>query len=201
MTVQRQPQFKKRVDGNEFRLDNVRLSFPSLWEPKGYNNEPGAQLKFHATVLIPKTCAEVIQAINDQVVKCAEANFGSKAQQALARMKAQPNYHILKDGDLKAERDGYAGMVYLHASNSRAPKIFSENKTELPTDDGTIQAGDYVNIIVKLFVSKKFGIVCASFTGLQKAFTGDRFTTSAANADDFDDVSVADGTNDPNPYF
>lgn len=201
MTVQKQPQFKNRLDGVEFRIDNVRLSFPSLWEPRSYNNEPGAQAKYHATVLIPKTCTEVIQAIQEQVLKCAEANFGTKgAQQALAKMRAQPNYHILKDGDLKADRDGYAGMVYLHASNSRPPKIFAEDKTELPTDNGTIQAGDYVNIIVRLFVSKKFGIVCASFTGLQKSFTGDRFTASAANADDFDDVSAPTGT-DPNQFF
>lgn len=186
------PKIVVKIPGSEFRIDGVRLSYPSLWEPVAYQANPGSQPKYNATVLIPKSSTDVINAIAEQVKIAADQNFGAKANSVLARMKQQPNYHIIKDGDLKADKDGYAGNVYLHASNTRAPLVLNIDRSPLTKDDGTLCAGDYVNIIVRLYASKNYGIICASFTGIQKRATGDRFTAGAANVDDFDDCSSED---------
>ena len=195
------PKLKVLLPGKKIRIDGVRLSYPSLWTPKEFQGQPGSKAKYHATVLIPKTAKDVLEGISKEVEKAVREEFPGKVEKVLATMRNQPNYRILKDGDLKPDTDGYPGCFYLHASNTRPPLVVDERRDPLP-DDGTLAAGDYVNIIVTFFSSKQYNIISTSLTSVQKAANGDRFTTSAANADDFDDVSTddANGT-DGNEFF
>lgn len=193
-------QIKVKVlqEGKKIRIDGGRLSFPSLFTPVSYKNEATAPAKYNATVLLPKECEEAIATIEAQVKKAIETMFDTPAAQkkALANMRNQPNYRILKDGDEKEDRDGYPEHWYIHASNVRAPMVMNQKRVRIMEDDGSIQAGDYVSIIIDFYKSKNYGIVCASLSAVQKMKTGDRFSSSAANASDFDDVAVEDDDNE-----
>ncbi len=166
----------------KIKLNNVRLSFPSLFQRSSFQGETG---KFEGTFLLDKTTqADLISSINGSIKECVKVN-GKGA-------KIPPDKICFKDGD-DFDYDGYAGHMSFKASNNKPPKILDRDLSALSEDDNRLYAGCYVNAMVELwFQNNNYGKrVNANLLGVQffkdgKPF-GDGITISADDFDAFGD--------------
>lgn len=161
------------------KLNNVRLSFPSLWHKAVFE---GAETKFEATFLLDKEQhAEIIEALKKDI--------NARIKNDLKGSKLPSDRICLKDGD-EYEYDGYAGCMSLKASNGKRPMIIDRDKTPLTEDDNRIYAGCYVNAIVEFWAQNNgYGKrINANLLGVQFLKDGDPFGDggNTASADDFD---------------
>ena len=164
----------------KIKLQNVRLSFPSLFRKASFNGE---ETKFEATFLIDKEAQA-------DLVKEIKAAIAEKVKVDLKGAKLPADKICLKDGD-EVEYDGYAGHVSLKASNDKRVPVFNRDKSPLAEDDNVIYAGCYVNAIVELWaMNNQWGKrINAKLLGVQFVRDGAPFgDSSSASADDFDFV-------------
>jgi len=179
----------------KIKLQNVRLSFPDLFEPGEYEG----QRKFGATFLIEPGSANdkvIREAIND----VAKEAFKDKGAAIVKAAMAGGNQKICYwDGSLKSY-DGYEGTMALTAKRNEdkgRPLVIDKDKTPLVAADGKPYAGCYVNVSVDLWAQdNKYGkSVRCTLLGVQFHADGDAFSAgSVGDVDDFDDLS--DGTDD-----
>lgn len=172
------------------KLNNVRLSFPSLFRKATFNGE---ETKFEATFLINKeTQADLIEKI--KVV------IADKIKNDLKGAKLAADKICLKDGD-EVEYDGYAGHVSIKASNDKRVAVFNRDKSPLAEDDNVIYAGCYVNAIIEIWaMNNQWGKrINAKLLGVQFAKDGENFgDSSSASADDFD--FIGDDSDEDFPF-
>lgn len=164
----------------KIKLNNVRLSFPSVFRKAVFNGE---ETKFEATFLINKeTQADIIAQV--------ESAIAEKLKTDLKGAKLPADKICLKDGDM-IEYDGYAGHMSLKASNSKRPMVIDRDKSPLAEDDNKLYAGCYVNAVIELWAqNNNYGKrINANLMGVQFARDGEPFGDGASvNADDFDFV-------------
>ena len=101
----------------------------------------------------------------------------------------------LHSGDLKANYDGFEGMLYISARNSLRPLVIDVNKSPLTGEDGKPYAGCYVNASLELWAQdNNYGKrINATLMGVQFYKDGESFTGGGvASEDDFDDISLDD---------
>tara|TARA_S200002703_G_scaffold127907_1_gene114587 strand:+ start:659 stop:1198 length:540 start_codon:yes stop_codon:yes gene_type:complete len=171
----------------KIKLNNVRLSFPSLFRKAEFQGNAG---KYEATFLLnKKTHADTIAEIEKQIEQGVKDNFKGK--------KIPADKLCMKDGD-EFDYDGYAGHMSFKASNNKRPLVIDKDKTPVTEDDERVYAGCYVNAVVELwYQDNQFGRrVNANLLGVQfykdgEAF-GDGVTASEDDFDAFDD----DGSDD-----
>ena len=173
------------------KLNNVRLSFPQLFEAKTVNGE--GKPAFSAAFLISPKDPQ-IKVITDAIDAVAKEKWGAKADAMLKTIRAADKT-CLHSGDLKANYDGFEGMMYISARNAIKPLVIDVNKTPLTAQDGKPYAGCYVNAVVELWGQKnQFGErVNANLLAVQFAKDGEPFGDGVtASVDDFDDIEPAD---------
>ena len=176
-------------------LEEVRLAFPVLNEPERFQGE--GKPRFSATLLIEPGSA------NDKRVRkalraAAAEKWGENKADAAVKAIMASGKTAYKDGDTKAEYDGFAGMWFLaaHSQASTPPTLLDGHKQRLPRDTNVIYAGCYVNASVELWAldkSKGFGnqLNC-QLRGVQFCKDGDSFGAgSAASDDEFEAVEGA----------
>ena len=171
------------------KLQNVRLAFPKLFKAEQVNGEGDPQ--FSATFILPKSHPSV-KDIENAILQVAKEKWADKADAILKKVKAELKT-CLKDGDLKADLEGFAGNYFLSASNKTRPYVINRDKTQLNPDDGVIYAGCYVYAVIDIWaMDNRFGKrICASLSGVQFYKDGDAFTGGGIASDaDFDDLSV-----------
>lgn len=178
----------------DLKLNNVRLSFPTLFEPKEFKAGDGKP-RYSITVLIPKG-SEQDKAIQAAIIAAAKESYGDKAAKQLAAMKGQSNKFCYLDGDL-SDRDGYEGMMELRCHRRAAdgaPKVFDRDRSLLSANAGRPYGGCYVNALVSVYAQKGENPgIRGSFSGVQFVKDGDAFATGkVASADDFEDVAEDD---------
>lgn len=172
----------------KIKLQNVRLSFPDLFEAKTVAGE--GKPAFSATFLIDPADKQVA-AINAAIDAAATAKWGAKAAAILKQIRATDKA-CLHNGDAKASYDGFAGNLFISARNPVRPTVIDADKTPLVESSGKPYAGCYVNAVVEIWAQdNSYGKrVNATLMGVQFYRDGDSFTGGgAASADDFDDVS------------
>lgn len=175
----------------KLKLNNVRLSFPELFEAKTVNGE--GKPAFSATFLIDPKDPQV-ELVNKAIEEVAKDKWGAKAEQVLKQIKAQDKT-CLHSGDLKSNYDGFEGKLYISARNALRPLVIDTNKAPLAAGDGKPYAGCYVNAQLELWTQdNQFGKrINATLMGVQFYRDGESFTGGgAASVDDFDDVSIED---------
>jgi len=173
----------------KLKLSNVRLAFPSLFEAKSFNGEGKAT--FGASLLIDPADAQV-KVINAAIDAVAKDKWGAKADTVLKQLRASDKV-CLHNGDMKSAYDGFAGNLYLSASNPVRPTVLGVDKAPLVAADGKPYAGCYVNVVLEVWAQDNgFGKrVNATLTGVQFFRDGDSFTGGgAADEADFDDISA-----------
>ena len=173
----------------KLKLQNVRLSFPSLFRKAVFNGE---ETKYEATLLINKeTHADLIKQIGDAIKE--------KIKVDLKGAKLPADKICMKDGD-NIEYDGYAGHWSIKASNNKRPLVIDNDKTPLAEDDDKLYAGAYVNAVIELWAqNNSWGKrINANLLGVQFFKDGEPFgDTVSASVDDFDAFGDDDEGEDP----
>lgn len=169
------------------KLENVRLSFPDLFEAKPY--KPGDKPMHSATFLIPKGSA-LDKKIEKAILDTVKVKFGEKnAEKLIESIRNNPNKFCYQDGDTKPY-DGYEGHMALRAKVEKRPVVIDRDKTPLTAADGKPYAGCYVNAFVEFFGYTNSGKgVSAGLGGVQFYADGDSFGGGTrVSEDDFDDL-------------
>lgn len=175
-------------------LKDVRLSFPSLFAAKAVQGQAGSE-KFSAAFLFPRTHPQMAE-LQATLLAVAQAKWGAKADEVLKSLKAGDRMCI-HDGDAKGDRDGYAGNLFLNASNTIRPLTLGggpDGRAPVTAADGKLYAGCYVNAIVQLWAQdNQFGKrINASLLGVQFLRDGERLAGGGvAAADDFEAIPQA----------
>ena len=163
---------------SKIKLQNVRLSFPSLFRKAVFSGE---ETKFEGTFLLSKDgqadkIAEIEDAINDLI------------KDKLKGTKLKADKICFKDGD-DIDYDGYAGHMSLKASSNKRPMVLDRDRTPLSEDDNRPYSGCYVNAIIELWAQdNNYGKrINANLLGVQFFKDGAPFGDGvSAKADDFD---------------
>ncbi len=160
----------------KIKLENVRLSFPSIFKRSEFN---GVEGKFEATFLMNKeNQAKLISKVEAKIAEIQKEN----------KIKVSPDKICLKDGDY-VDYDGYDGCMSIKAGSNRRPTIIDRDKAPLVEEDGKPYAGCYVNAVVELWAQdNNYGKrVNCNLLGIQFVKDGDSFGTGANDCtDDFD---------------
>jgi len=177
----------------KIKLSNVRLSFPQLFEAKTVNGE--GKPAFSASFLInPKD--PQIKVINDAIDAVAKDKWGAKADANLKVMRTADKT-CLHSGDMKANYEGFEGMLFVSARNPMRPLVLDADKTPLVAESGKPYAGCYVNASIEFWAQdNQWGkrINC-TLRGIQFARDGDAFSAGRpADADEFDVVEGAEAS-------
>lgn len=176
----------------KIKLNNVRLAFPELFEPTQVSGQ-GA-FKYRGNFLIPKSRTDLIEEIKAGIKHVIGEKWGNKdIDKIYNSICNNPNRFCLRDGDSK-EYDGYAGNLYLSASNKSRPLVIDRNTSPLTAQDGRPYSGCYVNATVEFYGYDNNGKgVSASLRGVQFFRDGDAFTGGGvASVEEFDDLSMAE---------
>ena len=172
----------------KIKLQNVRLAFPALFEPKAVN--AGDKPAYSAAFIFPKDHPQIAQ-IKQAIVDAATEKWGAKAAAMLKTLQAGDKT-CLHDGDSKAQYQGFEGNYFISARNPVRPTCLDSDKTPLQASDGRLYAGCYVNAILEIWPQDNaYGKrVNATLMGVQFDRDGDAFSGGGvASDDDFDDVS------------
>lgn len=160
----------------KIKLQNVRLSFPSLFRKAVFQGET---TKYEATFLISKDDA-VVEEIKGHIADLVKEKFKGK--------KLPADKMCLKHGE-DTGRPEYEGFYTIKASNSKRPLVLDKDKSPLTEDDEKIYSGCYVNAIIELWAQdNQFGKrINANLLGVQFFKGGEPFSGGeSASADDFD---------------
>lgn len=165
-------------DPAKITLNDVRLSFPQLWTPKameGSESEP----KFSATFILDNTKhAATLDLIDATMDKLALDHWKKKV----------PFKRCLKDGNEKADKDGYGdGVSFINASRKTRPAVVDRDPAIPVTEaDGKVFAGCYVNAVIRLWVQdNRFGKrVNAELLCVQYYREGEAFGAGKVNAEE-----------------
>lgn len=184
----------------QIRIENVRLAFPELWQPRQIN---GGTARYSACFIIDPKSPNV-KVINDAMVAAAKEKFGDKAAAVLAKLKAEKRVplrteeRVDKDGQVYA---GFEGMYSLNASNKVKPLVIDANKSPLSEQDGRPYGGCYVNAVVDIWAQNnpdpKIGrrINC-TLLGVQFVRDGDAFGSARVASPDAFDLLAGDNLSD-----
>ena len=172
------------------RIENVRFNFTStLFTPKA-GKEVGSKEKFSVVSIIPKDHPQ-LAAIKEAMAEAATAKWGAKAPEVLKALAAGDRL-CLHDGDAKADHAGYAGNLFINASNELRPVVVGPARETLVASDGKPYSGSYGNVIVDFWAQdNQFGKrVNASLMGAQFIKDGERLSGGGvAAADDFEAIT------------
>lgn len=171
-------------------LKNVRLSFPSLFKASSFGAE---EPKFSATFLLDKG-GDNEKLLSDAINKVAQDAFGNNWQNILKKQYSEKSRILMKDGDNKLDKDGnqavgYAGKLFVKASNKVQPLVIGRQKQPLNENSGTPYAGCMVNAQIDVWAQdNKFGkFVNLKLLGVQFWGDNDAFgAASVASADAFE---------------
>jgi hypothetical protein len=175
----------------KIKLNAVRLSFPQLFEAKTVNGE--GKPAFSASFLIDPKDPQVA-VINNAINAVAAEKWGAKAEAMIKTIRAADKT-CLHSGDLKANYDGFEGMLYVSARNAIKPLVVDTNRSPLTEQDGKPYAGCYVNVSLELWPQdNNYGKrINATLMGVQFYKDGESFVGGGvASEDDFDDLSIDD---------
>jgi len=135
----------------------ARLALPSIWQPF----EEGG--KYNACLIIED------QDVVERCEKAAKELINEKWRGAIKSKKALKNYY-LHDGEEKEQYEGFAGNMYISASNKSKPTIVDrDGRTPLTEKDGRPYSGCWVFAYIQLWAqSNQWGKgVNATLRGLQ----------------------------------
>lgn len=172
----------------KLKLNNVRLSFPSLFKRAVFDGKDG---KFEATLLIDKKSqSSLVDKVETAMQAFLIEKFGSAAKIPKSLKRT-----CFSDGDTK-DYEGYEGQMAFKGTSNGRPTVINRDKTPVAEGDNVMYAGCYVNAIVDFWYSDhaKGGKQClANLLGVQFVREGESFSAAAGDCtDDFDEVEVDD---------
>jgi hypothetical protein len=129
---------------------NTRLSYFHGWEPVSIN---GGKERYSVSVLIPKSDAETIKAIEmavDAAIEEGIAKFGGK----------KPNKAAIKlplrDGDIERDDEAYKGHFFVNANSTTAPQIVDKAVKPI-LDRDEVYSGCYGRVSLNFYAFNSNG--------------------------------------------
>lgn len=165
-------------------IEDVRLSFPSLFEKTAFDDKETP--KYKAMLIMAKDHKQYKQMMSE-IKKCMMEKWGEKPQ----GLKL-----CVRDGKEKEDMDGFGpDVVFFNASNMKRPGVYDRDQTPLTAEDDKPYAGCYVNVRVSFWAQdNKYGkrINC-ELNGVQFSADGESFGGGGAPAaaDDFPELDTA----------
>ena len=184
-------QFSRSI---KVRLDNVRLSYPSLFIPTEYRNKWAYRANF---ILDKTTHKDLIKQIQDNEITLLTESDHDIVQKPI-------QYMALRDGDIEREgKDGYENSMYIAAKKStetckKMPAYCTRSRATVTTDDGLFYAGCYVNAIIEICFGMTDCVLFTKLKAIQFFKDGDTFGGTAIKLDkdgkigEFDDFEEDD---------
>ena len=120
-------------------LTRVRLSFPTLIEPKGAINDPNAKVKYSADLLMEPSHKDFVKFMQE-VHRTAGDKWGGDAENVLNMINIDRKLRCYGKGEERIDKKtfkpyvGYEGNVYISASRELAPQMIGGDGN---TIDGT----------------------------------------------------------------
>jgi hypothetical protein len=175
-----------------------RASFPHVFKPhSGFENQAP---KYSLVMLIDKKLAdsEEMKNLKRAVLNAALEKWGPKE-------KWPKNLRFpFKDGDEKADLQGYEGTTYISASSKQKPQVINRDKELLTEEDGSFYAGCLAKATLLAYAYDAMGNKGVSFSlqNVLKVGDAEAFSGRKAAQDDFsdEDFKVSDGSNDESNY-
>lgn len=162
-------------------LKDVRLAFPTIWEPKAF--EDGSKPRFSAVFLVEPGSAND-KLIETTISAVAKETFGAKFEKQLEVFRNNSQKFCYLDGDLK-DYDGFAGMKYISCHSQTRPKLIDRQKNPTAESDGILYGGCYVNAVIDIWGQKgRYPGIRASFSTIQFYRDGEHFTGSSNEGDE-----------------
>lgn len=129
---------------NFIKLNDVRLSFPSLFTPKVWKDS-ASKPKYEASFILDKKIHKIeIDLINAKINELLELN-------KLNINKIKTDHMCLKDGDL-FEREEYQNKYVIKTKSlKRVPLVDKDAVTPIAEGDNILYAGCYVSAYINLF--------------------------------------------------
>jgi hypothetical protein len=126
------------------RLQNVRLSFPALFQERKFSPSD-AKGSYSATfILDKKSNAKEIAEIKRAIDGLVKETFKGKHPGA--------NRVCLRDGAEKEGTDGYGpDVMFISARTDKRPQVVARDLTPLTEDDGKPYAGCYVYATIEVW--------------------------------------------------
>lgn len=182
------------LGNNEIRLENVRLAFPKLWTPEPFPGGTDPTPYFSASFILPKDhpqCAALDKLMKDIAI----AKWGPQKGPLILKSAKAIGKVFYRDGDSKAEYEGFEGNMFVAARSKTRPNTFDGMRNTVTEADGTIFGGCYVNAIISAYAyTKGNNGLGAGLKGVQFKRKGDAFGGGGAPADseDFDELGAPD---------
>ena len=187
------------LGNNEIRLNNVRLAFPKLGTPEPFEGGKDPTPYFSATFIVPKDHPQTAE-IEALMRTLAIAKWGPQKGPLVLKSAKAIGKVFFRDGDSKAEYEGFEGSNFVSARSKTRPNTFDGMRNTVTEADGVIYAGCYVNAIISCYAyTKGNNGLGAGLKGVQFKRDGDAFSGGGkpAEADDFDELGAPDGEDDP----
>lgn len=179
----------KKVDkfaARKVRTPEFRVSFPQVFKPKAFESQ---EPKYSIVMLFAKTAD--LKAMKQAVLAAAIEKFGPKE-------KWPKNLRMpFKDGNDKADMDGYKDMIVVNASAKadKRPGVVNQQLEDMTEADGQFYAGCYARATLMAYGYDTAGNRGVSFglQDIQKLRDGVPFSGRKKAQDEFEAVDdVAD---------
>jgi hypothetical protein len=193
----------------KIRLENVRLAFAAIFEPKAVNGE--GEPRYSACLIMEPRYSPRMQkedgtwAMIDwktALGQVATDKWAAKSAAILEQLTKtdkicfKPHPKTNQTGDVY---DGFENKWHLNCSNKTRPMVIDRDKSPLVQADGKPYSGCYVHATVDLWAQdNSFGKrINASLRGVQFAADGDAFAGGGtASEDEFEDLGAPTETAD-----
>lgn len=171
-----------------------------LWKKQRIGNDPNSKPKYSVSFIFDKN-GEAHQLVRSTLQEVAERKWPGKGQQMLRMLSAAKNI-CLRDGNAKANQQGFEGRVFISASADNQPGVFHRIKDPatgkakiLRLEDGIITSGCWVLADVQIWAmdnqwGKKLN---ATLRGAQYYGEGEHWAAGAPPAD-ADEYEALDDT-------
>lgn len=184
----------------KLKLQNVRLAFPALFKPQGFNDGTPA---YGAKLIIDPANKKMVAAIDAAVKQAAydQPKWKGQEDKILAKLVKDDvvcfhkSEYENKNGEVYG---GFEDMFFISCRSEKLkPLVIDRDKSPLVESDGRPYSGCYVNVSLDIYAQDNtYGrrINC-NLSGVQFYRDGDSFGGGTpASADEFEDLS--DGVDD-----
>lgn len=162
------------------RLDNVRLSFPNLFEPSAMN--AGDKPAYSAHLILPKDHPQMDE-LKKAISAAAKEKWGNDDGPQILKGLQKNDKLCLRDGNKKTDEtgepyDGYRDQYFVSARSQVKPTTVDKNpKQPLTEADGKLYSGCYVNAQIAVWVQTgQYGKrINAQLQGVQFRAHGESF--------------------------
>lgn len=167
----------------------VRFSFPHVFQP--HANNPGQEPKYSVTILIPKTDAVTLQAIQSAMDVAAQEGVSGKFNGQMPAVLKNP----LHDGDgVRPNGEPFGeeckGCMVMTASSKQRPEVVDANLQAI-LNPAEVYAGCYGRVSLNFFpynTNGNRGVGCG-LNNVQKLRDGDPLTGRTTAKEDFGAVT------------